>query len=59
MQGRPGETRRGTAPRTASSPRLEEQGRAHGEPVNGAKSAGMPNLVKGLQLSLYPIIKEH
>ncbi len=59
MQERPGEMRKESAPRVASGPQQEEGGRVQGGPMSMARSVGMPNPVKGLQLSLYPIVKEH
>lgn len=57
MKERPGDTRKEDAVRGSYNVKREEATRER--IANVTKSANMPNPVKGLQLSLYPIIKEH
>lgn len=59
MKERPGDARKETTQQTASGPKHEERGRVQGQHVSATRSVSMPNPLKGLQLSLYPIIKEH
>ena len=59
MKERSGDTRKEGSVQVSSSIRHEEKIVTQGRTASVAKSASMPNPVKGLRLSLYPIIKEH
>lgn len=59
MKGKPGDTRKEITSHVASTSKHQESKGAQGGSASVAKSVNMPNPLKGLQLSLYPIIKEH
>jgi hypothetical protein len=54
-----GETRKEDAAEVISDTRHKEKPVTQDRTASAPKPNGMPNPLKGLQLSLYPIIKEH
>ena len=54
-----GETRKEGADEVISDGRHKESPITQDRTASAPKPNGMPNPVKGLRLSLYPIIKEH
>jgi hypothetical protein len=54
-----GETRKEGAAEIVSDTRHKERPVTQDPPTSTARPNSMPNPVKGLRLSLYPIIKEH
>jgi hypothetical protein len=59
MKERSGDTSKEGVTQVNLNAKHEDKIATQGKMARAAKSASMPNPVRGLRLSLYPIIKEH
>lgn len=59
MKERPADMERERGPQVAANAKRRERRPMQNGPVSVTKSESVPNPLKGLQLSLYPIVKEH
>jgi|GEM_PF-7052282 len=59
MNGNLGDTKRESIPAIGSNTKRDERKIAQDRTASVGRFTAMPNPVKGLRLSLYPMVKEH